>query len=58
MRRWLRWALIQTGLWLLNLAFVFYVKPDEWHIPVVCILITCAQIWALLYLLRVELDKL
>ena len=59
MRRWLRWGIIVTGGWLLNVAFVFYhEQPHEWAVPLILIAITCAQNWAILYLLRDILDKL
>ena len=58
MRAWTRWGLILTGAWVLNILFVFYYEPAEWHVPVACIVITCAQNWAILYCLRDILEKL
>ena len=58
MRRWQRWGAIVTGAWLLNVALVLYVEPGEWRVPVALIAVTCAQNWAILYLLRGFLDKL
>ena len=58
MRRWQRWGLILTGVWALNIVFLLYTHREDWLLSTLLIAVTCAQNWAILYLLRGELDKL